>query len=72
MDGYEFTVERNKLLVWLAREKDRAAELEPASREARWRELEADFDRRMADLYAQARNLFEPQPGKEGSGVGQK
>jgi hypothetical protein len=53
MDGYRYMVERNKLLIKLEEEQAKLAHLPEAEREAAMRQLEQEFDRKLADLYGQ-------------------
>ncbi len=58
MDGYRYLIERNRLLRELEAELDKLTVLpEPQRKEQRDR-LQAEFDRRVAELYAQVASEF--------------
>ena len=58
MDGYQYLIQRNRLMIEL---EDRLAKLAPlpeAERQAETRRLEAEFDRNLAELYEKVSGEF--------------
>ncbi len=66
MDGYRYAVERNKLLIWLEEEKRKLAELSAPERLEQTKDLEREFDRRMAGLYQKGKQIFSDEKGPGG------
>ncbi|HYB89744.1 MAG TPA: hypothetical protein VEC38_01735 [Candidatus Binataceae bacterium] len=58
MDGYQYLVQRNRLMIELADRLAKLAELPEAERVAEKKKLEAEFDRNLADLYAKVAGEF--------------
>ena len=58
MDGYQYLVQRNRLMIELADRLAKLAELPEAERVAEKKKLEAEFDRNLADLYAKVSGEF--------------
>jgi hypothetical protein len=53
MNGYEYLVARNRLMIELEGELRKLSSLGPAEREQETRRLRAEFDQKLAALYAQ-------------------
>jgi recombinational DNA repair ATPase RecF len=53
MNGYQYLVQRNRLMHKLEQELAQLGHLTAAERQKETRRLEAEFDRRLAELYAQ-------------------
>jgi hypothetical protein len=66
MDGYRYWVERHKLLIALADEKDRVEGMPEREREVRTLELERAFRQKLDTIYGEARAEFvaPPPPNK--------
>lgn len=58
MDGYRYLIERNRLLRELEAELDKLSTLPEPQRKAQRDRLQAEFDRRVAELYAQVASEF--------------
>jgi hypothetical protein len=58
MNGYEYLVERNRLMQQLEDALGRIAHLPAAEREAETRRLEAQFDVKLRALYTQVAGEF--------------
>ena len=61
MNGYQYLVARNRLMQQLEDELRKLAPLAKADREAREKQLRAEFDIRLRELYAQ---VAEEYPGE--------
>lgn len=61
MNGYQYLVARNRLMQELENDLRRLAPLAQAAREAREKQLRAEFDIRLRELYAQ---VAEEYPGE--------
>ncbi len=53
MNGYQYLVQRNRLMHKLEEDLARLGHLTAGERQKETRRLEAEFDRRLAELYAQ-------------------
>jgi len=53
MNGYQYLIERNRLMIKLDDELTQLAPLPEAERQAQTRRLQAKFDDALAELYAQ-------------------
>ena len=53
MNGYQYLIERNRLMIKLEDELTQLAPLPEAERQAQTRRLQAKFDDALAELYAQ-------------------
>jgi len=58
MDGYRYMIERNRLMQKLEEELAKLAALPDEQKQGEASRLQAEFDRRLADLYAQAVQEF--------------
>jgi hypothetical protein len=58
MNGYQYLIERNRLMLELEEELTKLAHLPADQRRAATRRLEADFDRKLGELYAQVAGEF--------------
>ena len=61
MNGYQYLVARNRLMQELENDLRRLAPLAQGAREAREKQLRAEFDIRLRELYAQ---VAEEYPGE--------
>ena len=61
MNGYEYLVARNRMMIKLDDELTRLAPLPEAERQAQTRRLQAEFDDALAELYGQ---VAEEYPGE--------
>ena len=61
MNGYQYLIERNRLMIKLDDELTRLAPLPEAERQAQTRRLQQKFDDKLAELYAQ---MAEEYPGE--------
>ena len=52
MNGYEYLLERNRLMFKLEEELERLRDLPPAERQEKTARLQGAFDIRLAELYA--------------------
>ncbi|GEM_PF-426335 len=66
MNGYQYLVERNRLLIRLEDEFKKIETLEPSERERRKAQLEAEFDLQIAKLYAQVADEYPGERRKKG------
>jgi len=64
MNGYQYLVERNRLMIKLDDDLNRLAPLPEAERQAQTRRLQAKFDDALAELYAQVAKEY---PGERSS-----
>jgi hypothetical protein len=53
MNGYEYLIARNRLMIQLEAELAKLGTLPEAERQRETRRLEGEFDRKLAELYAQ-------------------
>jgi hypothetical protein len=58
MNGYEYLLERNRLMFKLEEDLSRLADLPSAERREKTVRLQAAFDVKLAELYAKAANEF--------------
>jgi hypothetical protein len=58
MNGYEYLVERNRLMQRLEAALAKLQPLAPAEREAETRRLQAKFDIELAEMYARVANEY--------------
>jgi predicted nucleic acid-binding Zn ribbon protein len=58
MDGYRYMIERNRLLRNLEEELSKLAGLPDSQRKAETERLQAEFDRKVAQLYAEVASEF--------------
>jgi hypothetical protein len=58
MNGYQYLVERNRMLQRLESQLRSLAHLSPDEREPRERALRAEFDVRLRELYAQVADEY--------------
>jgi hypothetical protein len=58
MNGYEYLIERNRLMIKLDDELTRLAPLPEAERQAQTRRLQAKFDDALAALYGQVADEY--------------
>ncbi len=58
MDGYRYMIERNRLMQKLEEELGKLTALPDEQKRAEANRLQAEFDRRLADLYAQTAAEF--------------
>jgi hypothetical protein len=61
MNGYQYLIERNRLMIKLDDDLNRLAPLPEAERQAQTRRLQAKFDDALAELYGQ---VAEEYPGE--------
>jgi len=61
MNGYQYLIERNRLMIKLDDELARLAPLPDAERQAQTRRLQARFDDALAELYGQ---MADEYPGE--------
>jgi hypothetical protein len=64
MNGYQYLIARNRLMIKLDDELTRLAPLPEAERQAQTRRLQAKFDDALAELYAQVADEY---PGERRS-----
>ena len=55
LHGQQYATQRHRLCAWLEEERGKLAALEPAARAGRDAELDAEFRRRLDELYREAR-----------------
>jgi hypothetical protein len=58
MNGYQYLIERNRLMIKLDDELTRLAPLPEAERTAQTRRLQAKFDDALAELYGQVADEY--------------
>jgi hypothetical protein len=58
MNGYEYLVERNRLMQRLEAALAKLQPMPPAEREAETRRLQAKFDIELAEMYARVANEY--------------
>ena len=58
MDGYQYLIARNRLMIKLDDELSRLAPLPEAERTAQTRRLQAKFDDALAELYGQVADEY--------------
>ena len=58
MNGYQYLIERNRLMIKLDDELARLAPLPDAERQAQTRRLQARFDDALAELYGQVADEY--------------
>lgn len=58
MDGYRYMIERNRLTHWYEEESARLRSLPEVERRVKTGKLQAEFDRRLAELYAQVASEY--------------
>jgi hypothetical protein len=61
MNGYEYLIARNRLMLRLEDDLKRLADLPKERREAEQKRLQAEFDIRLRELYSQ---VMEEYPGE--------
>jgi hypothetical protein len=66
MNGYQYLIERNRLMIKLDDDLNRLAPLPEAERQAQTRRLQAKFDDALAKLYAE---VAEEYPGERKKSV---
>jgi len=64
MNGYQYLIERNRLMIKLDDELTRLVPLPEAERQAQTRRLQQKFDDALAELYAQVAKEY---PGERSS-----
>ncbi|HLX36373.1 MAG TPA: hypothetical protein VKR29_01180 [Candidatus Binataceae bacterium] len=58
MDGYQYLIQRNKLMIQLEDDLAKLKDLPDAEREKETKRLQTKFDFALADLYAQVADEF--------------
>ncbi len=58
MDGYRYMIERNRLMQKLEQELAKLTTLPDQQKQSETRRLQAEFDRSLADLYAEVAAEF--------------
>lgn len=70
MNGYQYLIERNRLMIKLDDELTRLAPLPEAERQAQTRKLQAKFDDALAELYAQVADEYPGERQKKARPIG--
>ncbi len=65
MDGYRYMIERNRLMQTLEQELAKLAGQPDEQRQSETRRLQAEFDRRLAELYAEVATEFPGERAKK-------
>jgi len=65
MDGYRYMIERNRLMQKLEQELAKLTVLPDEQKQSETRRLQAEFDRNLADLYAEAATEFPGERSKK-------
>ena len=58
MNGYEYLVQRNRMMIQFEDDVAKLRDLPEAERERQTKRLQAEFDRTLADLYAKVTDEF--------------
>lgn len=70
MDGYRYMIERNRLMYKLEEELAKLAGLPEEQRQAETKRLQTEFDRRLAELYAEVASEFPGERRKKARPLG--
>jgi hypothetical protein len=70
MNGYEYLIQRNKLMIKLEDDLAALKNLPDAEREQETRRLQAQFDFRLAELYAQVTDEYPGERKKKARPLG--
>jgi len=65
MDGYRYMIERNRLMQKLEQELAKLTAIPDEQRQSETGRLQAEFDRSLADLYAEVAAEFPGERGKK-------
>jgi len=70
MNGYQYMIQRNRLMYKLEDELNKLVGLPEEQRQAEKRRLEAEFDRQLAALYAEVGSEFPGERVKKARPIG--